>query len=158
MNQKPNLQVAQHGEQDIVVRRDFSHPPERVWRVMTDPALIPQWMASPDSMSRCEIDVRPGGSFYYEWKAGESGGGFHFSGPILKVAAPHHMTHVEYFNGDTENGTTITTDLEARGAGTRMVMVMRYADADARAAAIEIGMTDGFDDVYDRLEALLAAS
>jgi hypothetical protein len=32
--------------------------------------------------------------------------------------------------------------------------VMRYANAEARAAAIEIGMTDGLDDVYEKLETL----
>jgi len=67
------------------------------------------------------------------------------------------MTHVEYFNGDTTAGATITTDLAARGTGTRMTMVMRYADAEKRAAAIAIGMTDGLEDVYDKLEALLIA-
>lgn len=156
MNQRPNLQVAQDGDTDIVVRRTFAHPPERVWQVMTDPALIPLWMASPDAMSRCEIDLRPGGSFHYQWKGGAGGDGFYFAGPILAVAAPHHMKHVEFFNGDKASGTTITTDLVAEGSGTRMTMIMRYADAEARAAAIEIGMTDGFDAVYDRLEALLA--
>ena len=51
----------------------------------------------------------------------------------------------------------ITTDLVARGTGTRMTMVMRYANAEARAAAIAIGMTDGLEEVYDKLEALLIA-
>jgi uncharacterized protein YndB with AHSA1/START domain len=148
------LQVAQEGETDIIVRRSFSHPPARVWQAMTDPALIPKWMASTDTMTRCEMDLRPGGSFYYEW-GGTQGSSFYFSGPILTVDAPRHMTHVEYFNGDTGSGTTITTDLVASGTGTRMTIVMRYANAEARAAAIDIGMTDGFDEVYDKLEALL---
>ncbi len=65
------------------------------------------------------------------------------------------MTHVEYFNGDTSSGQEIITDLVARGAGTRMTQVMRYAEA--RAAAIAIGMTDGLDEVYGKLEALLTA-
>lgn len=66
------------------------------------------------------------------------------------------MTH-EYFNGDTSSGQEIITDLVARGAGTRMTQVMRYANAEARAAAIAIGMTDGLDEVYGKLEALLTA-
>lgn len=148
------LQVVQHGETDIIIRRSFGHPPAPVWRAMTDPALIPRWMASVDTMTRCEIDARTGGSFHYEWGAAQPKS-FYFSGPILAADAPHHMTHVEYFNGDTQNGTTITTDLVACGAGTRMTIVMRYADAKARAAAIAMGMTDGFDEVYDKLEALL---
>lgn len=142
------LQVALSGETDIVVRRDFTHPPARVWRAITEPALIRQWMASQDAMKRCEMDLRPCGSFLFEWEE------FYFSGPILAVDAPHHMTHVEYFNGNKTSGATIITDLVARGTGTRMTQVMRYANADARAAAIEMGMTDGLDEVYGKLEAL----
>lgn len=142
------LQVVLDGETDIIVRRDFSHPPARVWRALTEPALIRQWMASDNDLKRCEMDLRPGGSFHYEWES------FYFSGPVLEVEAPHHMVHVEYFNGDTTSGATIITDLVARGTGTRMTQVMRYANAEARAAAIEIGMTDGLDDVYEKLETL----
>lgn len=142
------LQLALDGETDIVVRRDFTHPPARVWRALTEPALIPKWLGE---MKRCEMDPRPGGAFHYEWEE------FFFSGPILAVDAPHHMTHVEYFNGDTASGATIITNLVARGTGTRMTMVMRYANAEARAAAIAFGFTDGLDEVYAKLEALLTA-
>jgi uncharacterized protein YndB with AHSA1/START domain len=145
------LQLALDGETDIVVRRDFTHPPARVWRALTEPDLIRQWMASRDAMTRCEVDLRPGGSFHYEWPE------FFFSGPILAVDAPHHMIHVEHFNGDTSSGPTITTDLVASGTGSRMTMVMRYANAEARAAAIEMGFTDGLDEVFGRLESLTIA-
>ena len=145
------LQLALDGETDIIVRRDFTHPPARVWRALTEPELIRQWMGSPDAMTRCEVDLRPGGSFHYEWPE------FFFSGPILAVDAPHHMVHVEHFSGDTSYHVEITTDLVARGTGTRMTMVMRYANAEARAAAIEMGFTDGLDEVFGRLAALTIA-
>lgn len=145
------LQLVLNGDTDIIVRRDFTHSPARVWRALTEPAMIRQWMGQ-DAMTRCEMDLRPGGSFHFEWAE------FYFSGPILAVDAPHHMTHVEHFNGDTSSGPTITTDLVARGTGTRMTMMMRYASAEARAAAIEAGFTDGLDKVYGRLEDLLAAA
>jgi uncharacterized protein YndB with AHSA1/START domain len=143
------LQLTLEGETDIVVRRDFSHPPARVWRALTEPALIRKWMGANDTMTRCEMDLRPGGSFHWAWEE------FYFSGPILAVDAPRHMIHVEHFNGDTSSGPTITTDLAARGKGTRMTMVMRYASSEARAAAIANGFTDGLDEVYGRVEALL---
>ena len=142
------LQLVLDGETDIIIRRDFTHPPARVWRALTEPALIPQWLGA---MKHCEMDPRPGGAFHYEWEE------FSFSGPILAVDAPHHMTHVEYFNGDTSSGATIITDLVARGTETRMTQVMRYANHEARAAAIAFGFTDGLDEVYGRLEALLTA-
>ncbi|MBZ0261607.1 MAG: SRPBCC domain-containing protein [Hyphomicrobiales bacterium] len=142
------LQLVLDGETDIIIRRDFTHPPARVWRALTEPALIQQWLGG---MKRCEMDPRPGGSFHYEWDE------FFFSGPILAVDAPHHMTHVEHFSGDASCQVEITTDLAARGTGTRMAMVMRYANAEARAAAIANGFTDSLDEVYGRLDALLTA-
>jgi uncharacterized protein YndB with AHSA1/START domain len=145
------LQLVLDGETDIIIRRDFTHPPPFVWRALTEPHLIRQWMSSKDDLKRCEMDLRPGGSFHYEWPE------FFFSGPILEVDAPHHMVHVEHFNGDTSSGPTITTDLAQRGTGTRMTMVMRYANAQARAAAIEMGFTDGLDEVFGRLEVLQIA-
>ncbi len=148
------MQLVMEGETDIIIRRDFSHPPARVWRALTEPALLRQWMAVERfPMTRCEVDLRPGGSFHYEWANGE-GHSFFFSGPFLTLDPPHRMVHVEHFNGDTAMAAEITTELAALGTGTRMTMRMHYADAEARAAAIATGMTDGMDEVYARLEAL----
>ena len=31
---------------DIRIERDYPHPPAKVWRAVTDPALIPLWTAT----------------------------------------------------------------------------------------------------------------
>lgn len=148
------LQTVLQGDTDILCRRDFRHPPAKVWRALTEPALIRHWMAvDGHPMTRCEIDPRPGGSFHYAW-AGPDGASFFFSGPILAATPPTHMTHVEHFNGDPAMAAHITTDLAPKGTGTRMTMVMRYDSAEARAAAIATGMTDGMDQVYAKLDGL----
>lgn len=157
MNQavsRSQLQIAEQGDCDIVVRRSFAHPPERVWRAMTDPSLIPRWMESLDPMTNCQMDARPGGSFRYEWNSQERA--FFFSGPVLHAEAPRHLEVIEYFNGDESSGTHVTTDLVPESGGTRMTIVMRWPSAEARAAAVKSGMTDGYGEVYDKLEALLA--
>ncbi len=142
------LRMDQEGDTDIVVRRNFSHPPARVWQALTEPALIRRWMGQ-DAMTCCQMDLRPGGSFHYEWEE------FYFSGPILSVDAPPRMVHIEHFNGDMSSGPEITTELHANAAGTRMTMTMRYASAEARTAAIAAGFTHGFDQVFERLAAVL---
>ncbi len=142
------LQLVLDGETDIIIRRDFTHPPARVWRALTEPALIQQWLGG---MKRCEMDPRPGGACHDEWEE------FFFSGPIQAADAPHHMTHVEHFSGDASYHVEVTTDLATHGTGTQMTMVMRYANAGARAAAIANGFTDSFDEIYGRLETLLTA-
>ena len=147
------VQVAQQGDTDIVVRRSFTHPPARVWRAMTDPAILPRWMATIDAMTGCQIDARPGGSFRYDF-AGE-GRAFYFSGPVLQADAPRHMAVVEYFNDDPASETHVKTDLAEEGTGTRMTVVMRWPNAAAREAAVASGRTHGLDEVYGRLDAVL---
>jgi uncharacterized protein YndB with AHSA1/START domain len=142
----PDTHLSLDGDTDVVIRRRFSHPPVKVWRALTEPALIRQWL-SPDLIA-CEMDTRPGGSFRYDWPA------FFFSGPILEADAPRRMVHVEHFNADTTRGPTVTTTLTTDGSGTRMTVVMRYKDAAERATAIEQGFTDGIDMVYGRIEDL----
>lgn len=140
------VQFELNGATDIIIRRDFSHPPANVWRVLTEPALIQQWLGR---MKICEFDPRPGGTFRFEWEE------FSFFGTILAVEAPYHMTHVEHFSADPSYAVTITTDLAARAAGTRVTLAMRYANHEARANAITNGFTDGLNDVYGRLDSLL---
>ena len=137
-------QLSLDGDTDVVIRRRFSHPPAKVWRALTEPALIRQWL-SPD-LTRVQMDARPGGSFRYDWPD------FFFSGPILDADPPHRMVHVEHFNADTTHGPTVTTTLTPDGTGTQMTVVMRYRDAAARATAIEQGFTDGIDQVYGRID------
>jgi uncharacterized protein YndB with AHSA1/START domain len=141
-----HAQLALDGETDVVIRRSFTRPPALVWRALTEPALIRRWL-SPD-LTDCRMDARPGGSFRYDWPE------FYFSGPVVDVDAPHRMVHVEHFNGDTTQGPTVTTTLNPEGAGTRMTVVMRYRDTQARATAVEQGFTDGIDQVYGRIEDL----
>ena len=137
------------GATDVVIRRRFSHPPEKVWRALTEPALIRQWL-SPD-LTDCRMDARPGGSFLYAFPE------FLFTGPVLEADPPNRLVHVEFFNGDTTQGPTVTTTLASDGTGTRLTVVMRYRDAEARATAIEHGFTDGIDAVYGQIDDLTIA-
>jgi uncharacterized protein YndB with AHSA1/START domain len=36
---------------DIRIVRDYPHPPSKVWRVLTDPALIALWMMRPEGFA-----------------------------------------------------------------------------------------------------------
>ena len=74
-------------EQSVVVEREVAHPPERVWRALTQPHLIAEWLmpgeiaALPGHRFRmtadwgaveCEVrDVEPERRLAYTWDAGE---------------------------------------------------------------------------------------
>jgi len=151
------LQIGLRGETDIVVRRSFAAPPERVWRALTDPAILPRWMQGYGGhMTHCEIDFRVGGSFDWRWVMAD-GTTFGFSGPYLAIEPYERIVHRELFNGDPASGCDVTTVLRPDGAGTRMEVTISYASAAAREEALATGMTDGMDLTYANLDALLTA-
>lgn len=148
------VQVAQQGDAEIVIRRSFAYPPAQVWRAMTDPAILPKWMETLDVMSGCQFDARPGGSFRYDFAGKERS--FYFSGPVLEAVAPRRLAVVEYFNGDATSEAHVITELAEEGPGTRMTVLMRWPSAEARQAAVASGRTSGLAEVYGRLEGALS--
>ena len=68
----------------VVVERDFSHPPEKIWRALTQPHLIAEWLMKNDFSATvghrfnlhgewggvldCEVlDVEPNTALSYTW-------------------------------------------------------------------------------------------
>ncbi|MES2674372.1 MAG: SRPBCC family protein [Pseudomonadota bacterium] len=50
---------------DLIFERIVDVPKERIWEAWTNPQLITQWFTpAPWQTVACEIDLRPGGTFY----------------------------------------------------------------------------------------------
>lgn len=151
-----SLTVDLSGDTRIIVRRRFRHPPERIWQAHVDPVLIAQWMLGPAgwTMPVCRSDVRPGGSFHYEWTNGDQG--FHATGEYIEVVPVSRMVHVErMFLPDRTPDNHIETLFAPDGAGgTLMTATMTLPDAATREAIIASGMTDGMEESYARIDAM----
>ncbi|WP_333585823.1 SRPBCC family protein [Phenylobacterium sp.] len=77
----PNPQL-----RSVVLERDLNHPPARVWRALTEPALLAEWLMATDfapSLGRkfaftadwgevaCEVlEIEPGRTLSYSWGDG----------------------------------------------------------------------------------------
>lgn len=75
----------------IVIERDIAHPPEKIWRALTTPHLIEEWLMknafAPIAGHRfqlradwgtvdCEVlTVEPGRALAYSWNAGDDATG-----------------------------------------------------------------------------------
>ena len=46
---------------ELVLQRDLSAPPERVWRALTDPAALAAWFWPPRLEPAAEVDLAVGG-------------------------------------------------------------------------------------------------
>lgn len=151
------LTLQTEGDTHILVTRQFSAPPEAVYRAHTDPALIQQWLLGPEgwTMPVCISDPKPGGAFRYEWTNGK-GKGFHITGEFLQLVPPTKIVHVERMHlPDPTPDNHVETTFLAQDGGTLMRMRMTLPDAQTRASMLATGMEGGMEASYQRLEAMI---
>jgi len=134
----------------IRIERTFHAPRPLVWRVFTDPKLVPKWYGpTADSMTRCEIDLRPGGKFLFVW--GTPPQAHEMPGHFTEVKAPSHYSYTD--TGETPSRVTVTFT-EENG----LTKVSMLADLGTKALRDEMlgsGWVEGMEACYGFLDALL---
>ena len=111
---------------------EIDAPPSRVWRALTDPDLIEQYMFG----ARVVTDWQPGSSIV--WKGEYEGKAYEDKGQVLEVVPERRlrMTHFSPLGGEDdvpENYHTLTYELEAEN-GTTHVSLSQDNNSSADAA------------------------
>lgn len=159
MEQIKQLHIQKSGERELVMTRSFAAPRQLVFAAHTDPELVPQWLNGPPgwSMSVCEIDLQPGGTFRYVWK-NTAGTEMGMTGTYVEIAEPERLVHREIFDEDWTGGETlVTTTFEERDDVTFMTITVEYSSGNARDGAMQTGMADGMEAGYAQLDDWLIA-
>jgi uncharacterized protein YndB with AHSA1/START domain len=91
----------------IIVEREFPHPPERIWRALTQSHLLEEWMMQND------FEPEPGRSFSFSAEWGKVEG---------QVLAAEPYTTLSYSWGDHDLDTVVTWTLTPMQNGTRLRM------------------------------------
>lgn len=99
---------------DIRITRDYPHPRAKVWRALTDPALIALWAMRPEGFApvvgtRCRFVGKP----QRGWR------GF-VECEVLAVKAPE-MLYYSWVGNEGDAPTYVRYTLEERPGGTRLV-------------------------------------
>ncbi|GAA4939179.1 hypothetical protein GCM10023224_20750 [Streptomonospora halophila] len=116
--------------------RRFAHPPERVWRAITEPEHLGRWYP----LTPAELAPRVGGAIVFE---GEDGA----PGPRAEITEflPSRVFALREY--DEETGTHgLRLELEPDGEGCRMVFTHTFAD-DTWAAQTETGWIACLDEL-----------
>jgi uncharacterized protein YndB with AHSA1/START domain len=153
--------VALPNDCDVVVVRSFDAPRTLVFDAWTQPKLVQRWLLGPPgwTMPVCEMDARPGGKFRWRWRNVESGAEFGFSGEFHEVVKPSRIVHVERYDPGDVGGemgeALVTAVLTEKNGVTTHSMTIHYASKTVRDAALKTGMTDGMEQSFESLDALL---
>ena len=150
--------VTTPSERELLISRDFNAPRRLVFRALSEPELVRQWLLGPPgwTMPVCEIDFRVGGKYRYVWR-NEDGRDMGMGGTYREIARPERVVATELFDEDWTGGETLnTTTLTEESAKTRMDILVLYASKEARDGALATGMTKGMEIGFDRLDTLVA--
>lgn len=152
---KNNLSV-DRDERTITMSRVFDAPRELVWKVCTDPDLVPRWWG-PRALTTIvdKMEVKVGGVWRYIHKDAE-GNEYAFNGVYKEVEPPERMTYTFEFEPMAGHISTETITLEALPDGkTRITARTVYDSLEDLEGMLQSGMEGGAVETWDRLEELL---
>jgi uncharacterized protein YndB with AHSA1/START domain len=105
-------------------------------------------------MPVCDVDLRVGGKYRYEWR-GEDGRTMAMSGVYRAVEAPSHIADTQIFDDDWTNGPADTHMVLTESDGvTQMALTISYASKETRDLVVSSPMMDGMEAGYQRLDAV----
>ena len=95
---------------------DLRHPPEKVWRALTDPALLTRWL-----LPVIDFELEPGAAFAFKTQP-QAGWDGTVNCRILEIEAQRKLSYT-WVVGDDWLDTVVTFTLTPTASGTRLSLV-----------------------------------
>ena len=143
--------IERKSEREIVVTRTFNGPARIVFEAWTKPELFKQWWVPKSvgmSLLSCEMDVRVGGRYRFEFAHGDTQMAFFGT---YKEVTPH--SRLVWTNDESEGGAVSTVTFEERGGKTLLVYHELYSSKEALDA--NAGMENAMAETFAQLDELL---
>jgi uncharacterized protein YndB with AHSA1/START domain len=151
---KLNL-IAEPGKQEIIVTRTFDAPRDLVFKVATDPNLIPEWWGPRYLTTTVDrMDVRPGGSWRFIHRD-PNGSEYGFHGVYHAIDAPERTVSTFEFEGMPGHVILETNTFTEQGGKTLMTVQSVFQSVEDRDGMLNSGMESGETESYERLTELL---
>ena len=144
------------GDREIRTERIFNAPRERVWRALTDPALVAQWWGRGNTLVVERLEVERGG--HWRFVEHSDHGAHGFEGRFREVVPLERMSQTFEWDGMPGYPAVQTLTLEDLGDGrTRVVGTTMFFTPEERDGMVHSGMEGGMNESYAALDRVLAA-
>jgi uncharacterized protein YndB with AHSA1/START domain len=143
-------------QRTITMSRIFDAPREHIWKIVTDPNLVPMWWG-PGSLTTNvdKMDLKVGGTWRYIQKD-SNGAEFAFKGVYKEIEPPSRLVSTSEFEPMAGHISTETLTLDELPDGkTRMTVKTTLDTIEDLEGMIQSGMESGAVESWDRLEGLL---
>jgi len=150
--QQSNVGVTENGERAFVHTRTLAAPRERVWRALSEPALLARWWGPAGFTNTFErFDLAPGGTWRFTMH-GPDGTDYANESVFAEVAAPARLV----FDHLSGHHFRMTITLDAVNDSSTRVGWLQVFDSAAERARIAAFVVPANEQNLDRLAALVA--
>jgi uncharacterized protein YndB with AHSA1/START domain len=148
--------AAEPKQHSIVATTIFNAPRDLVFKVMNDPATIPQWWGPRNLTTTVDkMEPWPGGRWRYV-VSDQKGNEWAFHGVYHSVEAPLRTVSTYEWEGLPGHVSMETAIFEDHEGGTKVTTISVFQSVEDRDGMLQSGMEEGADDTMNRLEELLA--
>jgi uncharacterized protein YndB with AHSA1/START domain len=96
---------------------DLQHSAEKVWRALTDPALLAEWL-----LPVVDLELEPGAAFMFKTQPYPGWDGT-VNCRLLEIEVQRKLSYTWVVGDDMELDTVVTFTLTPTGSGTRLSLV-----------------------------------
>lgn len=162
MSENMKTQVTLASDNEILITRTFAAPRKLVWEMWTKCEHLQHWWGPEGwSLPVCQMDFRPGGSWFYCMEGPDD---MKSCGKTTyqEINAPESMVYKDEFtdgDGNPLEGMPVahtSLNMTQTNNQTTVSSIVRYPTQADRDAVIEMGIEAGVDQTFNRLEAYLA--
>ncbi len=158
-----NTEISTPSAIKIKVVRRFAGSRERLRAIRTRTERLRHWWGPKGwTTPVCEVDFRPGGSWFYCMQEPD---GKRYCGKVIygEIEAPRRFTGIDAFTDEAGNQTDdlpeshIVYEFSEVDGETTVSNITRYVSQAQRDLIIEMGVEAGINQTIDRLDAYLAS-
>ena len=162
MNKDTKTYLTLPSDQEIRITRTFNGPRDLVWQIWTTAEHLRHWWGPEGwALPICEIDFRPGGSWFYCME-GPDGMQSCGKATYFEIEAPQRLVYEDAF-ADAEGNVVeempvaqIILEFIEEGDKTTVISTTRYPTKEDRDKIFEMGVEVGIDQTMNRLDEYLA--
>jgi uncharacterized protein YndB with AHSA1/START domain len=149
---------AEPGKQELFITREFEAPRDLVFKIFSDPELLPQWLGCRELTTTVDKHENWNGGSYRFIHTDPQGNEYGFHGVIHDITAPERVIRTFEFEGLPESGHVVLETVkfeELPGGRTRLIGQSVFQSVADRDGMVGAGMEYGVNDSYERFDELL---
>lgn len=148
--------IVEPGKQSVLIKRVFDAPRDRVFKMVGNPKLIPQWWGQRELTTKVDrMYFHRGGSWRFIQRDPQ-GKEYAFHGVYHDVVAPERYIDTFEFEGMPGHVTLETTTFKEIDGKTEMTTLVVFQSVEDRDGMVATEMERGTRESTDRFNELLA--